>query len=103
MQRFVSESIAGADEGREESTALAAAVNGYKGRMKYFEEQMEGNGLNRMALLLELKRSKREAGRLKCENKLLRQTIEGLSDSVVREACTSSRYAGRLLKTLQTQ
>lgn len=55
----------------EENTALVAAVDEYKVRVKNFRKKIGDEKLNRMRLLSELKRSKKAVERVECENKVL--------------------------------
>lgn len=53
---------------------------------------MDENGLNRLALLVELKRSMQEMTYVECKNRLLGQTRKEVLVSAVLEAGTQSRY-----------
>lgn len=88
---------------RKINTSLATTVKWYKQRVRNLEEKVDGEELDGVALLGELKRSAHEMGPLEYENKLQGQTTEGVLDSDVCKAGTSSRFKEWLLDPLEPQ
>lgn len=72
-------------------------------RVRALEKKMEKVDLTIMALQRLLERSKREVGRLKCENTFLRQTTAGVLHSTVHEVGTPSTRVHWLLEALEPQ
>lgn len=68
---------------REKNASLTAIVNEYRVRLKNLQKIMNEKELKVMALLCELERSKEEVVRVKCENRLLRQTRGRMLGSAV--------------------
>lgn len=68
---------------REENASLAVSVSEYKVRVKILENKVDKEELSGMALLRELKQSKRKVKGLVCKNKLPPHTTERDLDSAV--------------------
>lgn len=80
------------------NVSLNAAVNKYRVWANSLKKKGDEEKVSGLAFLRECRRSKRELPRRKSKNKLLGQPTEGLSDSAVREAGTSSRIGEKLLE-----
>lgn len=75
-----------------ESESLVTALNEYKARVKNLGMELEDEGLNQIAVLMELKRVKQYGERLESEDKLTRRTTEHVRNGNLQEGSWPMRF-----------
>lgn len=86
---------------RLKNESLTTTLNEFKVRVRNLKKNLEEEELNEMAVLQELQRVKQDTELLKCENKLLRQTNEGVLDDTLREGSCSMSFADQVVKEMK--
>lgn len=71
--------------------------------MRSLKQKVDEKKLNEMALLRKIERFKGDVKPLECENKVLRETSEGVSDSAVQGAGTYSKVVEQLFEAQEPQ